>query len=81
MLLFTICALDPCAFVLRKIGWSIGVHVDDVIGCGNEIFRQNLDDSAHWEHGMLAIFGSRAVKFRRCQTSISLNKLMCLSVS
>ena len=38
---FTTCALDPCAFVLRKSGkihGVLGVHVDDVIGGGNEIF-------------------------------------------
>ena len=37
---FTGCALDPCAFVLRKSGkihGVLGVHVDDVIGGGNEI--------------------------------------------
>ena len=38
---FTSCALDPCAFVLRKSGkihGVLGVHVDDVIGCGDETF-------------------------------------------
>ena len=38
---FTSCALDPCAFVLRmsgKIHGVLGVHVDDVIGGGDEIF-------------------------------------------
>ena len=38
---FTSCALDPCAFALRKIGkihGVLGVHVDDVIGGGNETF-------------------------------------------
>ena len=46
---FTSCAVDPCAFVLRRSGeihGVFGVHVDDVIGGGNEIFRQNHDDSA-----------------------------------
>ena len=34
---FTSCALDPCAFILRKSGkihGVLGVHVDDVIGGG-----------------------------------------------
>ena len=38
---FTSCALDPCAFVLRMGGKNhgvLGVHVDDVIGDGDEIF-------------------------------------------
>ena len=38
---FTSCALDPCAFVLRlsgKIHGVLGVHVDDVIGGGDETF-------------------------------------------
>ena len=38
---FTVCALDPCAFVLQKSGkihGVLGVHVDDVIGGGNETF-------------------------------------------
>ena len=36
---FTSCALDPCAFVLRmngKIHGVLGVHVDDVIGSGDD---------------------------------------------
>ena len=36
---FTSCSLDPCVFVLRKSGkvhGVLGVHVDDVIGGGNE---------------------------------------------
>ena len=59
---FTSCALDPCAFVLRKSGkihGVLGVHVDDVIGGGNEFFdrivtavREAFDFGA----GMLAIF-------------------------
>ena len=42
---FTICDLDPCAFVLRKSGkihGVLGVHVDDVIGGGNETFDRIL---------------------------------------
>ena len=38
---FTSCALVPCAFVLQKSGkihGVLGVHVDDVIGGGNETF-------------------------------------------
>ena len=38
---FTSCALDPCAFVLRmggKFNGVLGVHVDDVIGGGDETF-------------------------------------------
>ena len=38
---FTSCAFDPCAFILRKSGkihGVLGVHVDDVIGGGNQIF-------------------------------------------
>ena len=38
---FTSSALDPCAFVLRmsgKIHGALGVHVDDVIGGGDEAF-------------------------------------------
>ena len=90
---FTNCALDPCAFVLRKSGkihGVLGVHVDDVIGGGNETFDRimtTVRKSLTLKHGMLAIFGSRVVRFRRCQveklcatwnsTSMSLNKLMC----
>ena len=36
---FTSCSLDPCVFVLRKNGkvhGVLGVHVDDMIGGGNE---------------------------------------------
>ena len=42
---FTSCALDPCAFVLRKSGkihGVLGVHVDDVIGGGNETFVDRI---------------------------------------
>ena len=41
---FTSCALDPCAFILRKSGnihGVLGVHVDDVIGGGNGIFDKS----------------------------------------
>ena len=40
---FTSCALDPCAFVLQKSGKiqrMLGVHVDDMIGGGNETFER-----------------------------------------
>ena len=57
---FTSCALDPCAFVLRKSGkihGVLGVHVDDVIGGGNETFdrimtavRKEFDFGA-WDAG------------------------------
>ena len=57
---FTSCALDPCAFVLRKSGKIhavLGVHVDDVIGGGNETFdrimtavRKEFDFGA-WDVG------------------------------
>ena len=42
---FTSCALDPCALVLRKSGkihGVLGVHVDDVIGGGNETFDRTM---------------------------------------
>ena len=90
---FTSCALDPCAFVLRKSGkfhGVHGVHVDDVIGGGNETFdriMQQCAKSLTLEPGTLAIFGSRVARFHRCQmeklcltwnsTSMSLNKLKC----
>ena len=57
---FTSCALDPCAFVLRKSGkfhGVLGVDVDDVIGGGNETFdrimttvRKEFDVGA-WDVG------------------------------
>ena len=57
---FTSCALDPCAFVLRKSGQIhgvLGVHVDYVIGGGNETFdrimttvRKEFDCGA-WDVG------------------------------
>ena len=56
----TSCALDPCAFVLRisrKIYGVLGVHVDDVIGGGDETFdrimtavRKEFDFGA-WDVG------------------------------
>ena len=42
---FRSCALDPCAFDLRKSGkihGVLGVHVDDVIGGGNETFDRTM---------------------------------------
>ena len=63
---FTSCALDPCAFVLRKSGkihGVLGVHVDDVIGGGNETFdrimtavRKEFDFGA-WDVGNFRIEG------------------------
>ena len=63
---FTSCALDPCAFVLRKSGQIhgvLGVHVDDVIGGGNEIFdrimtavRKEFDFGA-WDVGNFRLKG------------------------
>ena len=57
---FTSCAPDPCAFFLRmsgKIHGVLGVHVDDVIGGGNETFdrimkavRKEFDFGA-WDIG------------------------------
>ena len=57
---FTSCALDPCASVLQKSGkihGVLGVHVDDVIGGGNETFdrimtaaRKEFDFGA-WDVG------------------------------
>ena len=57
---FTSCALDPCALVLRKSGkihGVLGVHVDDVIGGGDEVFdrimtavRKEFDFGA-WDVG------------------------------
>ena len=78
-------------FESGKIHGVLGVHVDDVIGGGNETLDRIMTTvrtkSLTLEHGMLAIFGSRVVRFRRCQmeklcatwtsTSMSLNKSMC----
>ena len=57
----TSCALDPCAFVLQKSSGKIhgvlGVHVDDVIGGGNETFDRimtavrNEFDFGAWDGG------------------------------
>ena len=91
---FTSCALNPCAFVHRKSGKIhevLGVHVDDVIGGGNKTFDRTMTtvpkefDFGAWDVGN---FGSRVVRFRRCQmeklcatwnsTNKSLNKLICV---
>ena len=63
---FTSCALDPCAFVLRKSGQIhgvLGVHVDDVIGGGDETFdrimtavRKEFDFGA-WDVGCFRFKG------------------------
>ena len=63
---FTSCALDPCAFVLRKSGkihGVLGVYVDDVIGGGNETFdrimtavRKEFDFGA-WDVGNFRLKG------------------------
>ena len=40
---FSSCSLDPCVFVPRKSGQVhgvLGVHVDDMIGGGNETFNR-----------------------------------------
>ena len=65
---FTSCALDPCAFVLQesgKIHGVLGVHVDDVIGGGNEIFdrimttvRKEFDFGA-WDVGNFRFKGGQ----------------------
>ena len=57
---FTSCALDPCAFVLRmsgKIHGVLGVHVEGVVGGGDETFdrimtavRKEFDFGA-WDVG------------------------------
>jgi hypothetical protein len=44
---FTSCALDPCAFVLKKggkISGVLGVHVDDVLGGGDELFDRVMNE-------------------------------------
>ena len=68
---FTSCALDPCAFVLRKSGkihGVLGVHVDDVIGGGNETFdrimtkvRKEFDFGA-WDVGNFRFKGRQISK-------------------
>ena len=91
---FTSCALDPCAFVLRrieKIHGVLGVHVDDVIGGGNETFdrimtavRKEFDFGA-WDIGNFRFKGRQISQmpneefvFDMDSTSMSLNKLKCL---
>ena len=42
---FTSCALNPCAFILQKGGkihGVLGVHIDVVIGGGNETFDRTM---------------------------------------
>ena len=63
---FTSCALGPCAFVLRKSGkihGVLGVHVDDVMGGGDETFyrimkaaRKEFDFGA-WDIGSFRFKG------------------------
>ena len=57
---FTSCSLDPCVFVLRKSGkvhGVLGVHVDDMIGGGNETFNRVMTavrkefDFGSWDIG------------------------------
>ena len=57
---FTSCSLDPCVFVLRQSGKVHGVldvHVDDMIGGGNETFNPVMTavrkefDLRSWETG------------------------------
>ena len=81
---FTSGALDPC--VLRKSGkihGVLGVHVDDMIGCGNETFdrvmtavRKEFDVGA-WDIGSFRFKGRREME-KSCSTwssaSMSLNK-------
>ena len=55
---FTSCALGPCAFVLVKQGKVRGVtevHVDDLLGGGDEVFGRPLCEasaSSIWALGM-----------------------------
>ena len=86
---FTSCALDPCAVVLRKSGkihGVLGVHVDDMIGGGNETFdrvmkavRKEFDVGA-WVIGSFRFKGRRQME-KSCSTwsstSMSLNKEKC----
>ena len=68
---FTSCALDPCAFVFQKSGkihGVLGVHVDDVIGGGNETFdrimtavRKEFDFGA-WDVGNFRFKGRQISK-------------------
>ena len=64
-------ALDPCVFVLRqsgKIHGVLGVHVDDMIGGGNETFNRVMTavrkefDFGSWETGNF-----RVARFHKCQ--------------
>ena len=90
---FTSCALDPCAFVLPKSGQIhgvLGVHVDDVVGGGNETFdrimtavRKEFDFGA-WDVGNFRFKGRQIsqmpngeIVFDMDSTSMSLNKLKC----
>ena len=87
---FTSCALDPCAFVLRKSGQIhgvLGAHVDDVIGGEDETFDRIMT-AVRKEFGFgawdIGSFDSSVARFRKCQmerscstwssTSMSLNK-------
>ena len=65
---FTSCALDPCAYALRTSGnihGVLGVHVDDVIGGGNETFDRIMTavrkefDFGTWDIGNFRIKGRR----------------------
>ena len=90
---FTSCALDPCAFVLRKIEkihGVLGVHVDGVIGGGNETFHRIMTavrkefDFGAWDIGNFRFKGrqisqmpNEEIVFDMDSTSMSLNKLKC----
>ena len=63
---FTSCSLDPCVFVLRKSGkihGVLGVHVDDMIGGGNETFNRVMTavrkefDVGTWDIGSFRFMG------------------------
>ena len=63
---FTSCSLDPCVIVLRKCGkvhGVLGVHVDDMIGGGNETFNRVMSavrkefDFGSWEIGKFRFKG------------------------
>ena len=85
--------LDPCGFVLLKGGkihGVLGVHVDDVIGGGNETFHRNMTevrkefDFGAWCVGHFRFKGrqiSQMLMEKSCLTwigtSMSLNKLKC----
>ena len=64
----TSCSLDPCVFVLRKSGkvhGVLGVHVDDMIGGGNETFNRVMTvvrkefDFGSWDIGNFRFKGRR----------------------